>query len=149
MKKVKNYINIISTICSVYIVIFLISCSSNNITRKPINNFEENTIYIEDFSGDKFNIKQRLEFELSRIGLNPILEKEKSDYILRWQYTYASFGTNASVRLINKNGETVYLGEGKNPGFGTWISKTGATWGCFKRALEDLEKNNMHIRSSG
>ena len=123
-----------------FIGTLLVSCTGNNSVRKPISVNEKTSVFIEDFSGDRFNIKQRLEFEFAKMGFNPTLDKEKSDYTLKWQYTHAAFGTNATVRLINKSGETVYLGEGNNPGFGTLLNKTGATWGTFERALDGLKK---------
>lgn len=137
-----NYIKIngilVKVIAAFYLVLFLVSCSGNYVIRESIDKTKNNLVFIENFSGDRFNIKQRLEFEFAKMGFNPTLDKGKSDFILKWQYTHAAFGTNASVRLVNKNGKTVYLGEGDNPGFGTLFNKTGTTWGCFERALEGL-----------
>ena len=119
-------------------ILLMISCSGDYVVKKPIDLSKGKSVYIEDFSRDRFNIKDRLEFELSKMGFNPTSNKDESDFILKWQYIHAAFGTNASVQLINNIGETVYLGEGDNPGWGTLLNKTGATWGCFERALQGL-----------
>jgi len=139
MNKCKNLIKLLFLLS---FSIFIASCTGNNTVRKHVDLNQGATVFIENFIGDKFNIKQRLEYEFAKMGFKTIQDKEKSDYILKWQYTHAAFGTNSSVQLLNNKGETVYLGEGNNPGFGTLLNKTGATWGTFERALDGLKSDD-------
>ena len=118
----------------------LAACSGNYTVRQPIDRAQYKMVYIEKFDGDQFQIKSRLEFKFVELGFESVSEKGKADVVLIWRYTHAAFGTNATVRLVDRSGKTVYLGEGDNPGFGTLLNKTGATWGCFERALAGLEK---------
>ena len=121
------------------LMLFLISCGGDYLVKETIDKSKGNSVFIEKFSGDKFNMKERLEYKFAKMGFNPIESKEKSDYTLKWRYAHAIFGTNVSVRLINSDGVVVYLGEGDNPGFGTLLNPTGSIWGCFERALAGLE----------
>lgn len=121
-------------------LIALTACSGNYSVREPIDRGRYKTVYIENFDGDRFQIKPRLEFKFVELGFESVPEKGKADLVVSWRYTHAAFGTNATVRLVDNTGKTVYLGEGDNPGFGTLLNKTGATWGCFERALAGLEQ---------
>src|SRR5690349_5473843 len=93
----------------------LTACGGNYTVRQPIDRAQYKTVYIENFDGDQLQIKSRLEFKFVELGFEPVSEKGKADLVLIWRYTHAAFGTNAAVRLVDRSGKTVYLGEGDNP----------------------------------
>ncbi|MBI3526766.1 MAG: hypothetical protein HY067_02240 [Betaproteobacteria bacterium] len=113
-------------------------CGGHYEVREKIDRTRYKTVYVEKFENDEFDMRPRLEQQMVVLGFETTGEKAKADLTLVWRYTHAMLGTNASVRLVNAEGRTVYLGEGDNPGFGTALNKTGAVWGCFERALGGL-----------
>lgn len=101
-------------------------------------------IYVEPFNSDKFELQPRLEIQLTKYGFRVVLDPERADYRAKWSYTHGA-STYASFRLFDANGDLAYVGEGKNPGFGTIINKAGSTWGCLRRATAQLVANGRSV----
>jgi hypothetical protein len=129
-------------ICAVCLgtLMFLAACSGNYEVRDSSALASSSKIFISAFEGDEHDIHSRLEFKFADLGYVIVKNSNDADLFVNWRYTGGAFDTNASLFIVDKQGHTVYSGEGGNPGWGTALDRAGAIWGCFERALAGLRR---------
>lgn len=122
-----------------FIAALLAACSGSGSMILPLDAKRSPTVYIEPITGDGYGIAAQLESMLIRRGYDPVPDPAQASMRLRATYTFAAYDTRATVRLSDAaDGSSIYVGEGKNPGFGTLMNPASAIAGCFERALDNL-----------
>lgn len=117
----------------------LVACSGSGSIIRPLDAQRPPTVYIEPIMGDGYGLASQIESLLIRRGYDPVPDPAKASMRLRASYALAAYDTRATVRISDAaDGSSIYVGEGRNPGFGTLMNPGGAIVGCIERALDRL-----------
>lgn len=117
----------------------LVACSGSGSVIRPLDSKRAPTVYIEPITGDGYGITTQLESMLIRRGYDPVPDPAQASMRLRATYVFSAYDTRATVRISDTaDGSSIYVGDGKNSGWGTLLNPPGAIAGCFERALDNL-----------
>lgn len=119
----------------------LAGCSSSGGYTRPIDDSQAKTIFIEESSYSEFGIMNRVELALIEHGFQPVSKEDRARFRLKITFDTNKYNMTATARITEAaTGDTVYIGEGKNKGFGTMIARGEAMAGCVDRALANLKR---------
>ncbi len=99
-------------------------CSSSGGYVRPLDSSQAKTIFIEQSDYTEFGIMNRVELALVQHGFQPVSNEDRARYRLKMTFDTNKYNMTATVRISESaTGDTVYIGEGKNKGFGTMIAR--------------------------
>lgn len=117
----------------------LAACGGAGNYAKPIDQANR-TIYFERIEPDGYGLNNQIELALIKVGFQPVSDPARAGYRLRLAMDWNPYNMTALVRVTESaTGDSVYLGEGKNKGWGTMVNPSGAMSGCLERAMENLK----------
>lgn len=127
------------TIFAVLLALILAACSGAGQMMRSTPADGPKTVYFERITVDPYGVSDAMEIALAKAGYNPVSDPSRARFALKYSFNFDPYNMLASMRIVDSNGDSVYFGEGKNPGWGTMINPRSAMAGCIERAFSNLK----------